>query len=578
MASKSPPPLYITIKGVDKVSAVLDKTAGKLKYVGGKMISFNNQVLGKLALPAMAVGAVSTKMAIDFKELMGSIQGTLNNSFEENTARAKDLEKFIMDVSNKYGVSATQIAEGTYDIISGMGDMKGATEATTKAMIELAKVGGPSGTVKDAFSVVYAGASGMGDTSIEARDKMKAMAAVAIKTGKTTLPEMAQGLFRVTGSARALGIKIEELMGANQALILTGTKQDEVFTMLDGTMRGLIKPSEDMKKIFHILGVSTGEQLVAKFGGLDGALKAVTKTVKQYGGEVSDLVEAQGVKGINALTILNNKDFIKSTKEMYDAQSKFNDILKNKEEGVGKDALAMKQSIESMKNMAIVIGSELLPILGEFSKQYLIPILNTLNELSPASKKAFVYGGLGIATLYLTVGALGNVAKGLGSILTLLKQIGAAEGLKKLLTLGGSIPGVSTAASKAGGAASAGKNLLSKVGRFGPLAGAVGSGLGLAYLATEWGGTIKGASAMANARAKKGDELESINRILQSQRTNNSASNTLADKILNSNGTVGTLDINFKNTPPGTSVSANTPAVSIFDLSTNVSLGLNGAH
>src|SRR5690606_28039699 len=82
-------------------------------------------------------------------------------------------------------------------------------------------------------------------------------------------------------------------------------------TQIQGAMVSLIKPTGDMTDAFDELGVASGDELIAKYGGLRGALVAVTDTeayAEKGAGALFGRVEA--LNAVLALTDENSEGFL----------------------------------------------------------------------------------------------------------------------------------------------------------------------------------------------------------------------------------------------------------------------------
>ena len=103
--------------------------------------------------------------------------------------------------------------------------------------------------------------------------------AVAIDKGRIKLSELESRLGTVLPQTQALGIGFEETAAAVASLTLSGLNSRIALTQFRNVMDKLLVPTESLEGVFEKLGVTSGIELVNKFGGLRGSLAAILKAV-----------------------------------------------------------------------------------------------------------------------------------------------------------------------------------------------------------------------------------------------------------------------------------------------------------
>lgn len=78
---------------------------------------------------------------------------------------------------------------------------------------------------------------------------------LTVKSGKTTVAELAQSFGMVAGTAATAGIEFDELMAATAALTTTGLKASVAQTQLRSATLSIIAPTTDMTKALKELNI-----------------------------------------------------------------------------------------------------------------------------------------------------------------------------------------------------------------------------------------------------------------------------------------------------------------------------------
>ncbi|QKS91699.1 phage tail tape measure protein [Treponema phagedenis] len=266
---------------IDESKKALDDFNKKTKDVSELYGSIAKQAA--IATTAIAaVGIATAKMAVEFNEGFGKVQTLIPGA----TERIAELEENVLNLSPAVGKTTKDLTEGLYEIISAFGD-----SADSAKNLELAAKGATAGgaTTKESIKLLSAVTKAYGNTSFEAQKRVSDLAFTTLKLGQTSMSDLAVSMQRVTSMNNALGVSQEELF----AIFSSGTGviggAAEVSTKLSAVYTELQKPQERLAKSFKELGVATGEELIAKFGGLSGALQALKSVADKTGEPISNL-------------------------------------------------------------------------------------------------------------------------------------------------------------------------------------------------------------------------------------------------------------------------------------------------
>lgn len=369
-------------KELSKFESQIKKSNEALKSIG-KISGIATTAIG-------AMGAATVKMASDFNAGFSQVATLIPNS----SARIKELQKNVLDLSPAVGKSTSDLTAGLYEIISAFGD-----SADSAKKLEIAAKAATAGgaTTKEAIALLSAVTKGYSDTTAQAQQKVSDLAFMTIKLGQTNMPELASSIQRVTAMSNTLGVSQEELFAvfSSSTGVIGGAA--EVSTQLAAVYNELMKPGAELVKTFEALGVASGNELISKFGGLQGALNAIKKVADETGKPINTLfgsVEAGRIALYE--TGAGAKKFASDLNEMKDAAGSADTAFgETAEGGIASFTFQMEQLKLSAQNLMIKIGDDL------------TPSIQTL--LSPVVKLTSFLSKLDSAGIALVTGA-GKVA------------------------------------------------------------------------------------------------------------------------------------------------------------------------
>ncbi len=303
-----------------------------------------------------AVGIAATKMAVDFNAGFANVQTLIPGAKD----RIKELQKEVLDLSPAIGKTTEDLTSGLYEIISAFGD-----SADSAKNLELAAKGATAGgaTTKDSIALLSAVTKAYGDTSNAAQKKVSDLAFTTVKLGQTSYPELAASIQRVTSQSKTLKISQEEMFSvfSSGTGVIGGAA--EVSTKFSALLTEMQKPSEGFKKAFKELGVTSGEELIEHFGGLQGALQALKGIAEKTGEPISNLF-GSAEAGKLALYAAGEgaEKFASDLNAMQDSlgatEQAFNDATS---EGPKAFGFQLQQAGLNAQGFAIKVGQELIP-------------------------------------------------------------------------------------------------------------------------------------------------------------------------------------------------------------------------
>lgn len=395
--------ISLTLVAFDKMSKVLrdavhnsneefDKMQNKIQSVSSKL-----EGIGKVATVVggtlTAIGAANLKLAADFSAGMTNVATLIDTNVEN----FKDMKGEVLQIAKRTPVALDGLTSALYDIRSaGISANMQFEVLERSAQLGLTGLGSTSEAVDlvtsslNAFSLKGEEAERVYDTIFK-----------TVKYGKTTISGIAQGFGSVAGTVAASNIKLDDYLAAVAALTTTGQPAAQAHHQLKAAIAGMLRTSDETKKVFDALGVKSFKELIQKSGGMVNAFKAVTDCV---GGNESAILDLFGstmaYNAVLGLTTKQNKTYVETLESMRHGNSLI-------DEGYQKQYNTEHAMMQRMKNMSQVIGIQLGEALSPaFGKilDFGELVLNFLDKMSPQMKSFIAISVAGIGGLATTIG------------------------------------------------------------------------------------------------------------------------------------------------------------------------------
>lgn len=388
--------ISLTLVAFDKMSKVLRDAVHSSNAEFDKMqnkiqsLSSNLESIGKVATivggSLTAIGAANLKLAGDFSAGMTNVATLIDTNVENFDAMKEE----VLQIAKRTPVALDGLTSALYDIRSaGISANMQFEVLERSAQLGLTGLGSTSEAVDlvtsslNAFSLKGEEASRVYDTIFK-----------TVKYGKTTISGIAQGFGSVAGTVAASNIKLDDYLAAVAALTTTGQPAAQAHHQLKAAIAGMLRETDDSKKVFNTLGVKSFKELIQKSGGMVNAFKAITDCV---GGNESAILSLFGstmaYNAVLGLTTKQNKTYVETLNSMRYGVSLI-------DEGYQKQYNTEHAIMQRMKNMSQVIGIQLGEALAPaFSKilDFGQLSLNMFDKMSPQMKSfiAISIAGLG---------------------------------------------------------------------------------------------------------------------------------------------------------------------------------------
>lgn len=387
----------LTLVAFDKMSKVIrdavntsnsefDKMQNKIKNLASDL-----EKVGKAATivggSLMAFSAANLKLAADFSAGMTNVSTLIDTNVENFDAMKEE----VLQIAKRTPVALDGLTSALYDIRSAGISANMQFEVLEKSA-QLGLTG--LGSTSEAVDLVTSSLNAFNLKGKEA-EKLYDTIFKTVKFGKTTISGIAQGFGSVAGTVAASNIKLDDYLAAVAALTTTGQPAAQAHHQLKAAIAGMLRETDDSKKVFNTLGVKSFKELIQKSGGMVNAFKAITNCV---GGNESAILSLFGstmaYNAVLGLTTKQNKAYVETLNSMRYGTSLI-------DEGYQKQYNTEHAMMQRLKNMSQVIGIQLGEALAPaFGKvlDFGESTLNMLDKMSPQMKSfvAISIAGLGI--------------------------------------------------------------------------------------------------------------------------------------------------------------------------------------
>ena len=334
-----------------KAETMSKKISSAFKTAGDKITG-----VGKAIAPVSAgVGAVlgaSVKGASDFSDGMAK----MSTLFDTTQTSVSDLSKEFLDLSNKTGLSATELAEAGYQALSAgqnVQDVAGFVETAGN----LAKAGFTSTTTAVDVLTTAMNAYGEGaGTAEEISNKL-------VRTqnlGKTTVDELASSMGKIIPTASGMNVNIDNLTSGYVSLTKQGIATAEATTYMNSMLNELGDSGTDLGGIIKDQTGKSFQELMEE----GWSLADVLKLTKDYADENSiayNELWGSAEAGKAGMAILNGgvEEFNDTVSTMADKTDDVGQAL----DKLNTPSMKVKKSLNQVKNSGIELGTTILTAL-----------------------------------------------------------------------------------------------------------------------------------------------------------------------------------------------------------------------
>jgi TP901 family phage tail tape measure protein len=404
--------------------------------IGSAMETAGNKItgLGKAIAPVSAVLATalttSTKSASDFQNGMAK----MSTLFDTSKTSVSDLSKEFLTLSNKTGLSASELAEAGYQALSA-GQSVDKVGKFVETAGNLAKAGFTSTTT--AVDVLTTAMNAYGKSAGSA-DQIANKLVRTQNLGKTTVDELASAMGKVIPTASSMGVNINNLTSGYVSLTKQGIATAEATTYMNSMFNEL---GDSGTTLGGVIKEKTGKSFQECMNsGM--SLADVLQITKQYADENGisyNELWSSAEAGKAGLAILNGgvDEFNKTVETMASDTDDVGEALEKLET----PSVKAHKAINQIKNSGIELGTAFIGALAPTLEKVCGVVEKATTWFSSLDEhtKTMIATAMGIGAVTSPVLIIGGkIISGIGSM---VGKIGTA--ISTISSLSGSVGGLS---------------------------------------------------------------------------------------------------------------------------------------
>ena len=315
----------------------------------------------------------------------------------------EQLSSEIMKLSNTTGIAAEAIADDVYNAISA-GQQTGDAVNFVSNSAKLAKAGFAESsqtldvltTILNAYGMEASKVGDVSDMLIQIQNK-----------GKVTVGELSSVMGKIIPTANANGVALEQL-GAGYAIMTSkGIAAAETTTYMNSMLNELGKSGTTADKLLRQTAGKSFKELMAEGKSLGDVLGIMQEAAESSGKSLSD-VFGSAEAGKAAVSLLSGgvdgfNESVKGMVESAGATEKAFAKMENTTEA------KMQKAKNSIANLGIVLGQNLLPIVGNLADKVAAVVIK-VSEFAQANPK-LVQTALKVAAALAGMKVAGLTAK-----------------------------------------------------------------------------------------------------------------------------------------------------------------------
>ena len=268
----------------NKFEASVDKVAQPLAAVA-------DQVL-KTEAALLALAAAFTGAAIDAAGRFGDSINEIGTLFSGNQTQIGQFSGQVLNYASTSTQSLESINAAIYKAVSAGSDYQDVLGVMASA--EQLSVAGRADL--ESVTIALTGTMNAYGASTEQASQYSDTMFTAVKSGNTTMTELAASLGQVTGIAAGAGVPFSTLAAAVSSLTAYGEGTSQAITGIKAAISNIIAPSGEAAKAAEKLGIEFDANAL-KSKGLEGVLKDVMTAT---GGNIGPMTDFFGsVEGLN---------------------------------------------------------------------------------------------------------------------------------------------------------------------------------------------------------------------------------------------------------------------------------------
>lgn len=393
-----------------EAGATAAEAGGKIYNTGEKIAQTGDTMTMGITTPLLAIGAASSKTAMDFESSMSRVSGAL----DDPSANMDELRQLALQMGADSVFSASEAGAAMEELAKGgltAADIKAGALKTT---MDLAAAGG-IGLSEAANTVVQS----MGAFNLSADQTAGAANALAgaAAASSADVSDLTQGLSQVSAQANSAGWSIQDTTAVLGAFADAGIKGSDAGTSLKTMLQRLSAPTDKAAGMMQSLGINVRDadgnmldaasiagELSSKMSVLDSATRdAAMQTI--FGADASRaalVMMNQGTEGIRKYTAATNDQT--AAQRLADSQ-------------MGATERAIEEMNGSIETASVKLGGALAPVVTNTANA-VGKAADSFSELDEGTQSSIVTMGLMVAAAGPVLSVSGRIVKGVGSMCT----------------------------------------------------------------------------------------------------------------------------------------------------------------
>lgn len=365
--------------------------------------------IGAVSAVAAAIYAGPVQAAQEYETAIAKV----STIADANVVPIEEMSSEIMKLSNTTGIAASQIADDVYNAISA-GQQTGDAVNFVSYSTKLAKAGfAESAQTLDVLTTIL-NAYGM---EAEEVSKVSDMLVQTQNKGKVSVGELSSVMGKIIPTANANNVALEQLCAGYAIMTSKGIAAAETTTYMNSMLNELSKSGTTAEKTLRATTGKSFKELMTEGKSLGEVIEILQQEAEKSGKSLNDMFGSAeagkaavsllsgGVEGFNE-QVAGMIDSVGATEEAF---AKMDNTTEAK----------MQKAKNSIANLGIVLGQNLLPIVGNLADKVAAVVIK-VSEFAQANPKlvqtvlkvAAALAGMKIAGLTAKLGFL-NIASGI---------------------------------------------------------------------------------------------------------------------------------------------------------------------
>ena len=365
--------------------------------------------IGAVGAVAAALYAGPVQAAQEYETAIAKV----STIADANVVPIEEMSSEIMKLSNTTGIAASQIADDVYNAISA-GQQTGDAVNFVSYSTKLAKAGfAESAQTLDVLTTIL-NAYGMEASEVS---KVSDMLVQTQNKGKVSVGELSSVMGKIIPTANANNVALEQLCAGYAIMTSKGIAAAETTTYMNSMLNELSKSGTTAEKTLRATTGKSFKELMTDGKSLGEVIQVLQEEAEKSGKSLNDMFGSAeagkaavsllsgGVEGFNE-QVSGMIDSVGATEEAF---AKMDDTTEAK----------MQKAKNSIANLSIVLGQNLLPIVGNVAEKVAAVVIK-VSEFAQANPKlvqtvlkvAAALAGMRIAGLTAKLGFL-NIASGI---------------------------------------------------------------------------------------------------------------------------------------------------------------------